>query len=292
MKSYFFNFLLGIVLTGHLSFSDGTAWSTEPRPKGEVKAETTTLAALVQQYLQADSQNQEKLKELIMSRPGGNLEEITDMIQSGMVYDKRPVGLLPSQSIQVRGQPYEYGLYVPQSYDPSSSFPLIICLHGAGFSGDSYLERWVPRLKQGYILACPTISMGAWWTRIGEDLVLATLQAVRSKYHIDPDRVFLTGMSNGGIGAWIIGMHQAPLFAGVAPMASGIDKVLYPFIDNLKQTFSTFAPDLINANYIRGQDTFIVQCGQRAIYLQNEYSNLANTEKKRQRAFLEVMRVC
>jgi len=43
-------------------------------------------------------------------------------------------------------------------------------------------------------------------------------------------------MSNGGIGAWIIGMHQAPLFAGVAPMASGIDKVLYPFLDNLKQT--------------------------------------------------------
>ncbi|UCE63351.1 MAG: hypothetical protein JSU59_10880, partial [Nitrospirota bacterium] len=69
-----------------------------------------------------------------------------------------------------------------------------------------------------------------------EDLVLATLHAVRSKYHIDPDRVFLTGMSNGGIGAWLIGMHHAPLFAGVAPMASGIDKVLYPFLDNLKQT--------------------------------------------------------
>ena len=43
-------------------------------------------------------------------------------------------------------------------------------------------------------------------------------------------------MSNGGIGAWIIGMHHAPLFAGVAPMASGIDTVLYPFLDNLQQT--------------------------------------------------------
>ena len=50
------------------------------------------------------------------------------------------------------------------------------------------------------------------------------------------DRVFLTGMSNGGIGAWIIGMHHADLFAGIAPMASGIDDVLFPFLANLKHT--------------------------------------------------------
>ncbi|MGV7229966.1 MAG: hypothetical protein ACQ9IQ_15075, partial [Nitrospirales bacterium] len=46
----------------------------------------------------------------------------------------------------------------------------------------------------------------------------------------------LTGMSNGGIGAWIIGMHHADLFAGIAPMASGIDDVLFPFVENLTHT--------------------------------------------------------
>jgi predicted esterase len=236
MKRFMPCLLVGFVLTSLGLFSDPSAWSTEPQAGGEVNTDTNSLASLVQQYLQADSKTQEELKKLILSHPDGKLEEITDIIQAGIEYDNKPVGILPSQRIRVKGEPYEYGLYVPQSYDPSTSFPLIICLHGAGFSGDSYLERWVPRLKQGYILACPTISMGAWWTRQGEDLVLATLHAVRSQYHIDPDRVFLTGMSNGGIGAWIIGMHQAPLFAGVAPMASGIDKVLYPFLDNLKQT--------------------------------------------------------
>jgi hypothetical protein len=43
-------------------------------------------------------------------------------------------------------------------------------------------------------------------------------------------------MSNGGIGAWLIGMHHAPLFAGLAPMASGIDDVLFPFLENLRTT--------------------------------------------------------
>jgi hypothetical protein len=67
-------------------------------------------------------------------------------------------------------------------------------------------------------------------------LVLARHQHVQRRYHVDPDRMFLTGMSNGGIGAWLIGMHDAPLFAGLAPMASGLDDVLMPFLANLRNT--------------------------------------------------------
>lgn len=43
-------------------------------------------------------------------------------------------------------------------------------------------------------------------------------------------------MSNGGIGIWIIGMHYADRFAGIAPVASGIDDVLFPFVENLVHT--------------------------------------------------------
>jgi hypothetical protein len=78
--------------------------------------------------------------------------------------------------------------------------------------------------------------MGAWFTRGAEELVLAAIRSVQQRYHIDPDRIFLTGMSNGGIGAWVIGMHQASLFAGIAPMASGLDEVLMPFLANLRTT--------------------------------------------------------
>jgi hypothetical protein len=67
-------------------------------------------------------------------------------------------------------------------------------------------------------------------------LVLATVSDLRRKYHIDPNRIFLTGMSNGGIGTWLIGMHHAHLFAGLAPMASGLDRVLLPFLENLRNT--------------------------------------------------------
>jgi hypothetical protein len=43
-------------------------------------------------------------------------------------------------------------------------------------------------------------------------------------------------MSNGGIGTYLIGVHHAQLFAGLAPMASGLDNVLFPFLENLRHT--------------------------------------------------------
>jgi predicted esterase len=127
-------------------------------------------------------------------------------------------------------------LYVPANYRPEHRYGLVICLHGTGFTGDSYLERWQTRLGDAYILACPTFTHGNWWTRSAEDLVLATMRAITKTYHIDPDRVFLTGMSNGGIGAYLIGAHHAARFAAVVPMAGGLDHVLMPFLENFRHT--------------------------------------------------------
>src|SRR3989442_2198661 len=78
--------------------------------------------------------------------------------------------------------------------------------------------------------------MGAWWPRIGAVLVLATISAVAARYHVDPNRVFLTGMSNGGIGVYLIGAHHAWRFAAVVPMAAGLDDILMPFLENFRQT--------------------------------------------------------
>jgi pimeloyl-ACP methyl ester carboxylesterase len=201
------------------------------------KLEPPSLVSLVRGYVEgASEQSGEELLETILNHPGANVQAVETAIRAIPHYGKSPLGAQPRRSVLVKGKKTFYTLYVPPSYDPEQSYPLILCLHGAGFTGESYLERWVPRLEDRYILACPTISMGAWWTRFGEDLTLTILQSVFAEYHVDPDRIFLTGMSNGGIGAWIIGMHHADLFAGIAPMASGLDDVLFPFVENLANT--------------------------------------------------------
>lgn len=199
--------------------------------------ESKGLAATVFRYLDAtDGDEADRILGDIQAHPDASIERVAGIIRDGRVYADQPTGTFPDQHVSVRGRVYSLALAVPASYDPSKRFGLVVCLHGAGFDGEAYLERWRARLSDDYILACPTYPAGAWFTRRAEELVLATIHDLRTRYHIDPDRVFLTGMSNGGIGAWLIGMHHAPLFAGIAPMAAGLDDVLMPFLANLRNT--------------------------------------------------------
>ncbi|MFO0773444.1 MAG: hypothetical protein U0172_02105 [Nitrospiraceae bacterium] len=183
-----------------------------------------------------DSQDAAAVLETILADPQAAVETVSAIFRTGRPYTSQPTGRQPHVPIAVRGEQYHYSLAVPDTYDPKKSYALVLCLHGAGFTGEAYLDRWRDRLGDRYILTCPTYSMGAWWTRTAEELALATIGDVTRRYSVDPDRVFLTGMSNGGIGAWIIGMHHADRFAGLAPMASGIDDVMFPLLANLSQT--------------------------------------------------------
>ncbi|MEX0829649.1 MAG: hypothetical protein WD032_05355 [Nitrospirales bacterium] len=235
----FLGLLLPCVLA--LVAENGLANLPFPIKGGEAQrspnSSTRSLPALVIEYIQTTStESAQAFLADIQRMPEANVESITHLLREKPQYESQPVGAQPSRSVTVRGLEQPYALYVPKSYDPDRAYPLILCLHGAGFTGEAYLDRWVPRLEDRYILACPTMAMGAWWTRLGEDLALAVLTSVAKEYHVDPDRIFLTGMSNGGIGTWIIGMHYADLFAGIAPMASGIDDVLFPFVENLRHT--------------------------------------------------------
>lgn len=196
-----------------------------------------SLTSQVFRYL--DTTNGEEADRLlhdIQRHPEASIDRVTRLIQTERTYDLQPIGTLPNEEIQSQGRAYPLALSIPLTYQPSRGYGLVVCLHGAGFTGEAYLERWQARLGDEYILACPTYVAGAWFTRQAEELVLATIKRVSDRYHVDPDRIFLTGMSNGGIGTWLIGMHNAPLFAGLAPMASGLDDVLMPFLANLRNT--------------------------------------------------------
>ena len=195
------------------------------------------LRTQVFRYLDSpDADEAARTLQAILSDPSVTIDRVVRIIQTERDYPPQPTGTISGERIDVQGRAYHVALSVPPTYQPAKDYGLVVCLHGAGFTGEAYLERWQVRLGNDYVLACPTVPSGAWFTRGAEELVLATIHSVQRRFHIDPDRIFLTGMSNGGIGAWVIGMHDAPLFAGLAPMASGLDNVLMPFLANLRST--------------------------------------------------------
>jgi predicted esterase len=216
-----------------LSVSVGASALAEP-PGGPIDP---ALQSLIREYIEThDAERAEQVLTDVVHRKDATIASVSSILAAGRSYRSQPVGAQPDQLVRLGSHMYRYGLYVPNSYSPDKAHGLVVCLHGAGFTGDSYLERWQTRLGNGYILACPTLPMGTWWTRAAEHLVLATIRAVEARYRIDPDRVFLTGMSNGGIGAYLIGAHHATHFAAVVPMAGGLPEVLLPFLENFRQT--------------------------------------------------------
>ena len=200
-------------------------------------APSAEMKTQVFRYLDStDTDEAARTLQAILSDPKSTIDQAIRIIQTERDYTPQPTGTIPDEQVDVQGRAYYLSLSVPLTYQPAKGYGLVVCLHGAGFTGEAYLERWQARLGEDYVLACPTVPMGAWFTRGAEELVLETVRSVQRRYDIDPDRIFLTGMSNGGIGAWVIGMHNAPLFAGIAPMASGLDNVLLPFLANLRST--------------------------------------------------------
>jgi len=50
----------------------------------------------------------------------------------------------------------------------------------------------------------------------------ALLDEIAGAYRVDPQRVYLTGLSMGGFGTWHLALEQPQCFAAIAPICGGI----------------------------------------------------------------------
>ena len=117
----------------------------------------------------------------------------------------------------------DYSLYVPENYTPSREWPLIICLHGAYGRGDHFLWLWLrPAKSRGYMLLAPK-SLDVTWSILQPERdtrsVEAMLDEVCGEYAVDRNRVYLSGLSDGGTFTYLLGLGRPELFAGIAPVA-------------------------------------------------------------------------
>ncbi len=120
-----------------------------------------------------------------------------------------------------------YALFLPQNFDATKTYPTILFLHGSGERGtDGVLPT---QAGLGPILAMepdrfPAIVVFPQaresWKADSDDIkaALAALDEVSARYKVDPKRVYLTGLSMGGAGAWGLAAKNPERFAAVAPV--------------------------------------------------------------------------
>jgi len=108
-------------------------------------------------------------------------------------------------------------LSLPKDYTPAKFYPLIIRLHGAGGVPRPTADGASP--QRGYIVASPWGRGGTnGYFGLGEDDVLQVLEYVTTWYHIDPDRIYVSGGSMGGQGTWRTASRHPDLFVAAAPL--------------------------------------------------------------------------
>ena len=120
-----------------------------------------------------------------------------------------------------------YQLFLPQAYHSSTErWPLILFLHGGGERGDDIetvkvhgpLKIAAERPDFPFIVVAPQVATDMIWSTARLD---ALLQDVQERYRVDPDRIYLTGLSMGGYGAWHLAMEFPHRFAALAPISGG-----------------------------------------------------------------------
>ena len=237
-----------------------------------IQTGTLEVSPSVMTYI--DTQDPQEANRLFDALLGYPVPSLLKALQSPRDDVSVPTGVLPGRTIRVNGKPGRYGLYVPPNYESSRDYPLMICLHGAGFNGDSYLERWQPRLGDRYLLACPTFEFGAWWTKEAEALVLAVMEAVMRDYRVDPDRVLLAGMSNGAIGTYLIGLNHADRFAALVAMAGALPDPLLALLDNARGTplylIHGVKDQVIPSKYSRTVESYLQERGYQVVYREHD----------------------
>jgi predicted peptidase len=139
------------------------------------------------------------------------------------------------------GKTRKYSVYLPRNYDGRKSWPTLLFLQGIGEGGEDGKKQTTvglgPYIRKhdadfGYVAIFPQ-SGGKWTTNDAEDIAIGALDDVEKRYNVDRSRVYLTGLSTGGLGVWRIGARHASRFAALVPMCAydGED-----YVDRLTRT--------------------------------------------------------
>jgi polyhydroxybutyrate depolymerase len=153
------------------------------------------------------------------------------------------LGRITIASISVNNQERQYRLYVPRSYDTSQPAPLVLVLHGGGgnarsmvrYVGDSF---HAVAERDGVIIAYPEAIEGTWNDGRGLDVtaqrdniddvafITQLIDHLSTELAIDPQRIYATGISNGGHMSFRLACQVPEKLAAIAIVTASLSESL------------------------------------------------------------------
>lgn len=143
-----------------------------------------------------------------------------------------------NRTVQVQGVSYRFQIYLPEDFhrwqpgDKTDKPPVVLFLHGRGERGSEGMwqtqvglpeelrdhpERWP------FIVVMPQCPLHHFWTDPDMlQMAMAALEQEVREFRADRDRIYLSGMSLGGYGAWELARQYPQHWAAIALVATGI----------------------------------------------------------------------
>jgi hypothetical protein len=122
---------------------------------------------------------------------------------------------------------YHYISYTPNEYnaDTLKKWPLIIYLHGGSSRGTDTIKLYccgIPdqiwrKREFPFIIVAPQCPINQRWST--DNWFENFYKEITTKYRVDTNKVYLTGVSLGGSGTWYLAIKYPKKFAAIAPMS-------------------------------------------------------------------------
>src|SRR5262249_30181722 len=195
-------------------------------------------------------------------KSGVGFEEAYRRLKRGRAYGPQQTGQVRLTNRTADGVEHNFVLNLPESYDPARSYQVRFQLHGGVMMRTENRivgPGTVGALTGGEQIYIVPYSWDAapWWS---DDQLLNLadiLDAAKRAYNIDENRVALSGVSAGGIGAYYVAMRETTPFSSFLPL-NGFWMVL------ASESLKVDGP--LYGNNLRNKPLFIVNGGQDQLY--------------------------
>jgi len=183
------------------------------------------LGDLVATYFHTDdADDRARIAERITSLPGVDVRDVATAVRGVMLWGPQPSGFQRLELSTDHGETLEVVVHLPPRYDPKIAYPLLIAMHGTGGNGAGYIRCALQLLgdrSDEFIVAAPTRLKGCFIGSAESEAgdTPAMLRFLKRRFHINSDRVYANGYSQGGHMSFLMAALYTDSLAASVPLS-------------------------------------------------------------------------
>lgn len=209
-----------------------TNWKTTPQStkpnRPATESERQIVVSLKRFFESADATERQGIVRRILADKAYDPSRVSDLLHSCALHKPLQPGLQRMDVALENDANRAVTVRIPRGYTPERRWPLILAYHYTGGSGEDIINILTPFLGDrvdDFVIAASTdylpLNVDSKRSWMGEQRLV--LRQVKKLAHIDSDRVYATGFSQGGYAAWSYAVFYGDELAGAAPVACTFD---------------------------------------------------------------------